>query len=71
MAKYLLALKDRREVAKDTMAFWFDTLGAPATPSEQGNTLISSWSILRKPMARAMGERCLLQLPLMIRVPLW
>ena len=31
MAKYLLALNDRREVAKDTMAFWFDTLGSGYT----------------------------------------
>ena len=31
MAKYLLALKDRQEVAKDTMAFWFDTLGSGYT----------------------------------------
>jgi len=31
MAKYLLALKDRREVAKDTMAFWFDTLDSGYT----------------------------------------
>ncbi len=28
MAEYLLALKYRQEVAKDTMAFWFDTLGS-------------------------------------------
>ena len=31
MTKYLLALKDRQEVAKDTMAFWFDTLGSGYT----------------------------------------
>lgn len=27
MSQYLLSLKDRREVAKDTMAFWFDISG--------------------------------------------
>ncbi len=26
MPEFLLALKDRQEVAKGTMAFWFDTL---------------------------------------------
>ena len=31
MAKYLLALNDRREVAKDTMAFWFNTVGSGYT----------------------------------------
>jgi hypothetical protein len=27
MTEYLLPLKHRQEVARDTMAFWFDTLG--------------------------------------------
>jgi len=31
MARYLLALKDRQEVAKDTMAFWFNTVGSGYT----------------------------------------
>lgn len=31
MAEYWLGLKDRQEVAKDTMAFWFDTLGTGYT----------------------------------------
>lgn len=31
MPEFLLALKDRQEVAKDTMAFWFDTLGTGYT----------------------------------------
>jgi len=31
MARYLLALKDRQEVAKDTMAFWFNTVGTGYT----------------------------------------
>jgi flavin-dependent oxidoreductase len=31
MANYLLALKDRQEVAKDTTAFWFNTLGSGYT----------------------------------------
>ncbi len=28
MPEFMLALKDRKEVAKDTMAFWFDTAGS-------------------------------------------
>jgi ferredoxin-NADP reductase len=31
MPEFLLALKDRQEVARDTMAFWFDTLGTGYT----------------------------------------
>ena len=31
MSEVLLALKDRREVAEDTMAFWFDTTGTGYT----------------------------------------
>src|SRR5215472_242864 len=31
MTEYLLSLKDRREVARDTMAVWFDTLGTGYT----------------------------------------
>jgi ferredoxin-NADP reductase len=31
MAEYLLGLNDRQEVAKDTMAFWFETLGTGYT----------------------------------------
>jgi ferredoxin-NADP reductase len=31
MREYLLALKDRREVAEGTMAFWFDTVGTDFT----------------------------------------
>ncbi len=71
MASYLLALKDRREMAKDTLAFWFNTLGSGLHLQSRTKRPLQSWSILRKPMTRATGERCLLQLPLMIRIPLW
>ena len=70
MAKYLLALKDRQEVAKDTMAFWFNTVGTGYT-FRAGQNAAFILVDPRKPMARAMRERCLLQLPLIIRVPLW
>lgn len=53
MAEYALPLKDRREVAEGTMAFWFDAAGSGLT-FEAGQN--ADYTLLKPPQTDAQGN---------------
>jgi ferredoxin-NADP reductase len=55
MPEYLFPLKDRREVAKGTMAFWFDTSSAPDFTFEPGQN--ADYYLINPPYTDAEGNK--------------